>query len=652
MDGLSRLARALGLATLEAASVGLGWWALISPSAVPEYTRQNASPAPSRHYAVLDMAAGAAVALVLIAVIFVWKRRAGLELVERLVRRSSPLALAALVPFLFDVRLWDGRDLEFLLFAAALGFGAWAAARAVLETPPLFPGLAGRRRALLARVRARLGPPLARIDAPLLVATAAACAYAVYFSAITIENHRNLGTCSFDLGLEDNLMWNLVHGAPIFKSTPFDGPTGTHLRNHATFFSYVLAPIYALVPRPETLLAVQAVMMGGAAVPLHLYARRHVSAWMATLVALLYLAYPPLHGANLYDFHYLPLGVFFLWLVLYAVEARRYVLTVVAAVLAMSVREDVACCLGVIGLYLLLTGEAARAGAALAAVGTGYFLVMKLAVMPHFGNGSESFVNQYSGLVPPEGHGFGSVLETVVGNPVFTGSAILEKDKLVYLLQLFVPLLFVPLARRIGVLLAVPGFVFTLLSTGYPPLNQISFQYTTYWTAFVFIGVVLGLEQLGKQRSDTDTSGAKRQAALAVGLVAASLACSWLYGAVFHRDNVRGGFERARIAPADVDLVRRAKLAALVTQIPAGAKVSASEHLLPHISGRENAYTLRFGLYDADYLLFQMPMRGDERDKAVPVLRDGTFGVIDDGGDMVLAKRGEPDTRNAAVFSR
>jgi uncharacterized membrane protein len=652
MDRLSRLARALGLATLEAASVGLGWWALISPSAVPGYTRQNAAPSPSRHYAVLDMGAGVAVAVVLIAVIFARRRREGLEVVERLVRRASPLALAGLVPFLFDVRLWGGRDLEFLLLAAALGFGAWAATRAVLETPPLFPRLARRGRALLAAAHARVAVRFARIDAPLLVATAGACAYAVYFSAITIENHRNLGTCSFDLGLEDNLMWNLVHGAPIFKSTPFDGPTGTHLRNHATFFSYVLAPIYGLAPRPETLLVVQAVMMGGAAVPLHLYARRHVSAWTATLVALLYLLYPPLHGANLYDFHYLPLGVLFLWLVLYAVEAQRRALAIVATVLALSVREDVACCLGVIGLFLLLTGAAARAGAVLAAVGIGYFLVMKLGVMPHFGNGSESFVNQYAGLVPPEGHGFGSVLETVVGNPVFTWSAILEKDKLVYLLQLFVPLLFVPLARRIGLLLVLPGFVFTLLSTGYPPLNQISFQYTTYWTAFVFIGVVLGLEQLRTPRSDTDASGPRRQGALAVGLVAASLACSWLFGAIFHRDNVRGGFERARIAPADVDVGRHAELDALVARIPADARVSASEHLLPHISGRESAYTLRFGLYDADYLLFQMPMRGDEREKAVPVLRDGTFGVIDDRGDMVLAKRGEPDTGNAAVFSR
>jgi hypothetical protein len=70
------------------------------------------------------------------------------------------------------------------------------------------------------------------------------------------------------------------------------------------------------------------------------------------------------------------------------------------------------------------------------------------------------------------------------------------------------------------------------------------------------------------------------------------------------------------------------------------------------VSGRRDAYTLRFGIYDAEYLLLQLPMRGDERDKVVPVLRDGTFGVVVDRPDMVLAKRGAPTTGNAAVLSR
>ena len=307
-----------------------------------------------------------------------------------------------------------------------------------------------------------------------------------------------------DLGLEDNLMWNLSHWkTPLFRSTPFDGPVGTHLRNHATLFSFLMAPVYRLAPGAETLLVIQAVLMGAAAIPLHLFARRRLPPWLATLVAFLYLLYPPLHGANLYDFHYLPLGVVFLWTVLYAVDARRWVLAVVAALVAISVREDVAFCVGVLGVLLLVIDEVPWFGLALAVVAGGYFLLMKLAIMPHFGigHGEESFVRQYEGFVPPGGHkNFGAILETIFGNPGFIANTVLDHDKLQYVLLLLVPLLFLPVTRPIAALLVVPGFVFTLLSTGYEPLYRITFQYTSYWTAFFFIGLVLALERAAPGR--------------------------------------------------------------------------------------------------------------------------------------------------------
>jgi uncharacterized membrane protein len=643
---LTRLARVVGLASLESASLGMAGWEISGHATLPAHTRTNTLWAEARRFIFYDMGAALAVGAVILAGLLLWKR--DLRVIERLVRRLSPLALAALVPLLFDARLWNGWDLVFLPLALVFGFGMWAAARAVLETEPAFPGLAARGRTVhdrVARAGSRLAAVLSRVDAPLLVAVAGACAYAAYFAVITIDGHRNLGTSSFDMGLEDNLMWNLVHGGPLFKSTPFDGPTGTHFGNHATFFSFVLAPIYRLAPGPETLLVVQAVMMGAAAIPLHLYARRHLPPWTASLVALLYLAYAPLHGANLYDFHYLPLGVFFLWLVLYAVEARRWWLAAVAAVLALSVREDVACLVAVLGVFLLLTGASARAGLLLAVAGGAYFVVMKLVVMPHFGDAGESFVNQYAGLVPPEAHGFGGVVETLAGNPVFTESVTIERDKLAYVLQLLVPVLLLPLSRPIGILLVVPGFVFTLLSTQYAPLTQISFQYTSYWTAFVFIGLVLALEHAGQR-------GPGRQRALLLGVVAASLACSYLYGAVLQRETARGGFDRFRFVTDTADLRRRAALEALIAEIPPDARVSASEHLVPHVSGREDAYTLRFGVYDADYMLFQLPARGDEREPTAKALGAGTFGVVDDRGEIVLARRGEPATRNASVLAR
>ena len=117
-------------------------------------------------------------------------------------------------------------------------------------------------------------------------------------------------------------------------------PTSTHLGFHETYISYLIGIFYRLAPRPETLLALQAALIGGAVLPFFAFARRHVGDWTACLLAVLINLYAPLHGSNLYDFHYLPFAPFFLWWCLWALESRRNVMAVVAVTLTLANRED------------------------------------------------------------------------------------------------------------------------------------------------------------------------------------------------------------------------------------------------------------------------------------------------------------------------
>lgn len=595
-----------------------------------------------------------AVAVAVVVALLVRWRRAGFGIVERLARRASPLMLAWLVPVLFDRRLWIDRDVLAMPLVLASGWGVRASLLTSWDTAPAFPRL-GVAWGRVARSRpARACAAVVGMRAtPLVVVAAASLAYAVYFSVLSVENHWNLNTSAFDLALEENLVWHVVHGGlTAFQSTPFSGPTGTHFGNHATFFAYFIAPIYWLAPHPETLLVLQATLLGGAAVPLYLYASRHVPAWIAAFVALAYLVYPPLHGANLYDFHYLPLGVVFLWLTLYAVEARQRVLAALAVVLALSVREDVAACLAVVGSFLLVTGAAARAGAAIAAVGGGYFLVMKGLVMGRAGSGGPSFLDQYAGLLPKGESTFGGVVKTLVTNPLFAADVIVQREKVIYVLQILTPLLFLPLTRPIGILLVVPGLVFTLLSTGYAPLYEPSFQYTTYWTAFVFIGLVAALAHVARERSGPEPRGARRLYALVAGTAAATLSCTALDGAILHRDGVLSGFSRVDLRMTNESRQKHQDLAALVLQIPADARVVASEHLLPHVASRADAYRMAQQEYDADWLLYGEPLDAREVQTARSCLDEGTFGVVEVRGTLVLARRGAPAERNAEVLER
>ena len=100
------------------------------------------------------------------------------------------------------------------------------------------------------------------------------------------------------------------------------------------------------------------------------------------------------------------------------------------------------------------------------------------------------------------------------------------------------------------------------------------------------------------------------------------------------------------------DLVRRKAVHDLIAQVPKNAKIVSAETLVPQVSNRADAYTLRVGTYDADYLLFSLPIFGDEQRNAFPLLQGNSFGVVDVQEPYVLARRGGPTSRNAAVLAR
>jgi uncharacterized membrane protein len=365
-----------------------------------------------------------------------------------------------------------------------------------------------------------------------------------------------------------------------------------------------------------------------------------------------YLLYPPLHGSNLYDFHYPPLAPFFLWFTFYFVLARRTVLTIIFAIVTLSVREDVSIGLVVFGLFLMVTNRRARAGLLLAAVGAAYFVAMKLVIMPLQRGGHEAFIHQYAGLVPDGSHGFSGVMKSVIGNPVFTLGVLLDRDKLVYLLEILLPLAFFPLRRPIGLLCCVPGFLFTLLSTGYRPLYQISFQYTAHWTAYLFIALIANLAWLDREAARRGPAGAAWKRAWIVAISLGVLVTSYQLGAILQHNATRGGFGVYHFGTTSEDVERRRTLRELIAMVPKTAKIVSSETIVPQVSNRAFSYTLRMGIADADYLLFNIPPGGDERTKVLEVLPNGTFGVVAERGQFVLAKRGHPTDLNAGVLSR
>jgi uncharacterized membrane protein len=639
---LTRAIRALGFLAAEGGSIAFAGWCLRARDNLITYVSNNTLSPHARKFVIGNLLGGAALAGLAGLVIILWRRLGGLAAAERVARRLAPLCLIGPVPLFFRWELWySGRELTFLAMITVFLLGLQALTRISLETPPILP------ERLRARLGGRAGALLARVAAvrwlPFTIVVAAVLFYAIYFSVITIQNHFRLQTMGYDLGIENNLVWNAAHfNRPLFKTSVIGGPDSTHLGYHETYISYLIGIFYRLYPHPQFLLAMQALLIGGAALPLYAFARRHVGAWTACLLGVLLVLNAPLQGSNLYDFHYLPFAPFFLWWCLWALESRRNVMAFIAVTLTLAVREDFSALLMVVGLYLVLTGERPRAGLLVTVIAAIYFVAIKMVLMPHFLNGYPAYLNQYEGLLPEGDSGFGGVIKTLLGNPAFTVSSLLEHDKLVYLLEVMTPVAFLPWRRPIGLLCTVPGFIFTMLATHYPPLISLSFQYTAYWTAFLFIAVVANLGWLRRLELAGAAWARRSRQAWMVAITVGTLATSYQFGIVLQHNTAWGGFSPFHIGVSDADRARHADLYSVIKQIPPEASLAAAETIVAQVSSRKNAYSLRIAYNDADYILARIPSGGEDRNNLVSALQSGIYGFVTQKGEFVLFKRGLP----------
>ena len=476
----------------------------------------------------------------------------------------------------------------------------------------------------------------------------------------------------YDLAIQDNILWNLLHGGPFFKAAPTLGPTGSHFGRHATLVSYLLLPFYAVHPSAATLLVLQSVLMGGAAVPLYLFARRQVGAACGAVVAFAYLLHPALQQSNLFEFHYVKLGLPFFYTTLWLLDAGRHRWALVAAGLTLLVREDVATWVVLLGLWGLMSGRSPRTGLLMAAVGGLYVAVVKFVVMPAMASGGDELVFMYQGLLPPGKSSFAWVMATVIANPAFALKSLLEVDKLVYVLQLLVPLALVPLRRSVGWLALLPGAVYCLLSTRYRPLIDIHYQYSAHILAFVFPALALALSAkdrrgpatsevpAGDENGDPDSDAAvtrRDQLAVRRGAVAALLAgtllTSYQYGAMLQQHTSRGGPIPYRFGWDEEGRARRQALTALMGVLPPRARVTASAFLVPQISSRPDGYSLSLGIYDAEWLLAPTVPReyvGKELERTRQALSSG-WGVVAVEEPFFVARKGHSPELNSRVLS-
>jgi uncharacterized membrane protein len=603
----------------------------------PPFLDSNTLPDAPRWGLFLRLLLGGTLGGAFALLVLLIRRRAGVAGLRRSADVILPLSLAGLLPSLFSAKPWHDKPTTFLVGMAATVLIAEQLLRVSQRAvPEAFSDW------LLEKLS--FGPRVARF-APLAVVIAGWLFYAVYFSYYTILNHQRLNTSGFDLGINVNWCYNALHGRP-WRSTVLFGANGGHfLSNHAIFAMFFWLPLYALKPGAEVLLMFQATMAGLGAVTLYLFASTQTTRWSAVVIAYAYLFFAPLHGPNFYDYHELlpPLPVFFL--LFWAIAKSKNWLVLLLVPVLWSFREDVPVGLTVLGLFLLVTGLRPRMGLLMALCSGIWFVLLKFVIMPSFGQWW--FAGIYKDLQAPGKSGYGSVVQTILINPAYFLTTLLREEKLIYFLHMLGPLALLPARRWILLFLAVPGFAFSLLTTGYAPTLSIAFQYTCHSIPYIFAASVLMVRLIGQQPE----GALKRRAVL--GAVALGVAAhSYVFGAILQHDTFVGGFTKVEFTMTPEEVARYQTIKKMDALIPREASVSATETEVPHVAARLNAFTLKDGpSQPVDYVLLNAAQMssGNSRSGVNQMFSRTSYGLVMEDHGLYLFKRGHESgkTRNA-----
>ena len=420
------------------------------------------------------------------------------------------------------------------------------------------------------------------------VAIGLAVGWTVMYATLAVLRHVTWNSTAFDLSVFDQVYWNTTQGRPL-ESTLDRGSCEpvSFFGGHFSPLHFALLPLYALLPRAETLVVLQAIAVGLGAWPVYVLARDRLRPGAERLVWVAsYLLLAPLSWMVLFDFHEIPFAIPFLGWALVFVARGRHWHAVVTLLASFLVKEELP--LVALGFAaLLLLKRQWRPGLALGVVSVAWFVIAVKVVIPAFAGGEYRYTSFYASL----GNDEVEIVRTVLTDPART-TAVLANDlrmKLRYLAAIFGPGLGLTLASGPFAVLTIPTLAYSLLS-------DYSHQYSvqTHYPA-TLVPLAVGTAVLGMSRLR-----GRLRAVAAPGVLVASVALAYLYGDV----PLGQKFDPSRFGMEP----RYAALSAALVAIPADASVTASDFVAAQLAHRRymREYTYQLGCGDAEYVILDV----------------------------------------------
>ena len=417
--------------------------------------------------------------------------------------------------------------------------------------------------------------------------------YVTVFIYFTFQRHWHFNSAGFDLGIQDQVVWNTAHGRWYQSSLEVSNYLGDHFQP----LMAVLALPYRIWPSAYVLLAFQTIVLALGAIPLYrLASRRLNSPLIGLLFATLYLLYPSVGYINRFDFHWEATAIPLLIAAVDAADEERWKAMSLFLFLALFGKEDIGLTVSAFGFWLAWR-KRTWFGVAWGVFGLAYSLSALFVFIPAFRGASSDTLHRYAWL----GNSPLKMIRTMILYPEYVASRLLVPQTARFLLTLLGPVVFLPLLSSQSLIL-LPALAYNLLAQ-HPPQQTIYFQYVAPLVPFVFTSTIYGAERLLTFARARPRHSRLLRFTLLVTLFTFAL---WHVTAISNPLVDNGRVSSAWYRLPNEQAIRRG-----LAHVPAGSSVFTTNHYVSHLSHRQTIYTFIFPedaarIHEGDTLFFNL----------------------------------------------
>lgn len=392
-----------------------------------------------------------------------------------------------------------------------------------------------------------------------------------------VRTHHNLMTASYDLGVFDNIFYNISKGSGMFNTMERNNVDQNHFYVHFSPIFYLLAPLYKIGESAEALIAIQALSILTSTLALYSLAKQLVNKSAAALISISWSIYTPLLGGLYYHFHEVVVGPTILFLIGASMLQKQKLLPWALTLLLAMVKEDYPIlCIPAIILFGVWSNRL-KLSLALATTLLVYFIAIHIFwIIPNATNWTGRIYGELGAENLQE------LMQLIIESPETILASMMTSLKLFNILELLVPLAFIALLSPwTYVLIAMPLLI--LYSPTDTVFSSNLFQYTFSTAPFLFLGTIDVFKKWNHYK----------QIQVGILILTIGLIVQWNFGML-------GGkpFKIGFITITNpVELINRdayKELQGIIKDIPNTGIVAADDTISPHISNRSKAYSLKY----------------------------------------------------------